>query len=143
MQSRRNFIKQSCSMCASIAGMGILASQFSGCAPLPMCKGDICKGVISVPLSSFTDKNKIVIVRNKQLEFDILLVKQTEDIYYALLMKCTHQENPLTANPSGLFCSTHGSTFDLHGNVTKEPALNPLKKFKTKVNNSSIEIVLE
>lgn len=143
MQSRRNFIKQSCTLCASIAGMGILTSQLSSCTALPMCKGDICKGVISVPIISFTDKNKIVIVRNKQLDYDILLVKLTDDKYEALLMKCTHQDNPLTANQNGLFCSAHGSTFDLNGMVTKEPALNPLKKFKTKVNNSSIEIVLE
>lgn len=101
------------------------------------------KGTIKVPLSSFIDKNKVLIVRNEQTVFDILLVKISDTNYNALLMQCTHQDNPLTATKSGLFCSAHGSTFDLQGNVTKEPALSPLKKFKTEVNNSFIEIFLD
>jgi cytochrome b6-f complex iron-sulfur subunit len=55
-------------------------------------------------------------------------------------MKCTHQDNPLTVNSTGLYCTAHGSTFDLQGNVTKEPALHALKKYKTELNESSIVI---
>jgi Rieske Fe-S protein len=55
-------------------------------------------------------------------------------------MKCTHQDNPLTATQTGFFCSAHGSTFDLKGNVTKEPALRPLKKYTTEIKESSILI---
>jgi Rieske Fe-S protein len=84
----------------------------------------------------------MVLVRNPKLEFDILLIRINENSYNALLMKCTHQDNALTANKSGLYCSAHGSTFDLEGNVTKEPALTPLKKFKTEVSNSSVTINL-
>lgn len=94
---------------------------------------------MTVPLSSFTEKNKMVIVRSGELEFDILVVKSA-NAYHALQMKCSHQDNPLTANASGLFCSAHGSTFDLEGNVTKEPALKPLKKYKTEWNASSVLI---
>ena len=83
----------------------------------------------------------MVIVRNKNMEYDILLIK-SGNTYTALQMKCTHQDNPLTVNSSGLFCASHGSVFDLNGNVTKEPALQPLKKYNTQINDSEIQIKL-
>ena len=143
MQDRRDFIKQSCLLCAGIAGMGLLTSQLSGCAPLPIYKGEVEKDFIIVPISNFTDKINILIVRSTKLDFDILVVKLDDGNYNAMLMKCTHQDNALTASKNGLFCSTHGSAFDLQGNVTKEPALRPLKKFKTEIINSSIQIFIK
>lgn len=137
MTSRRSFIKQSCTICLGGFALGWL----SACAAIPVIKTENTKGLVTVPLSSFTEKNNSVIVRNSQLEFDILVVKSGSS-YQALQMKCTHQDNPLTASSSGLFCSAHGSTFDLRGNVTKEPALVPLKKYSTELNESTIIINL-
>lgn len=139
MTSRRDFIKQSCTVCLSGLTLGWLTTQLSACAPIPVIKADQTKGAISIALTSFTEKNNMVIVRNGQLEFDILVVKSANS-FQAVEMKCTHQDNPLTVNSSGLFCSAHGSTFDLNGNVTKEPALKPLKKYKTELQESSIRI---
>jgi Rieske Fe-S protein len=140
MQTRRNFIKQSCSLCVGAIGLGVLASQLSSCAPLPIYKAESDQDIINVPLTSFTELNNMVIVRNSKMDFDILVVKLANGNYNALLMKCTHQESSLTANKTGLFCSLHGSSFDLQGNVTKEPALQPLKKFTTLLTNASIQI---
>ena len=140
MQNRRDFIKRSCTLCLGIAGLGVLSSQLSSCAPLPIYNGEVNNDLITVPLTSFTDQNNLVIVRNQKMDFDILVVKSGDGTYNAMLMKCTHQDNPLTANKSGLFCSAHGSTFDIQGNVTKEPALSPLKKFNIKFDNSSVII---
>jgi Rieske Fe-S protein len=139
MKSRREFIKESCTLCAGGLLLGWLTTQLSSCAMLPVMKVESTKGLIKVPFSAFTEKNNAVIVRNSQLEFDILLVK-SGNTFNALQMKCSHQDNPLTANASGLFCSAHGSTFDLQGNVTKEPALQPLKKYKTELTESTIII---
>jgi Rieske Fe-S protein len=58
-------------------------------------------------------------------------------------MKCTHQENALTATPEGLHCSAHGSSFDLEGRVTKEPALAPLQRFAVKLENDHLSINLK
>ncbi len=140
MQNRRTFIKQSCGLCLGAVGLGMLATQLAGCAPLPIYKSDGDKNNITVPFTAFTEKSNMVIVRKPNQEFDILLIKRADGGYQAMLMKCTHQDNPLTVNQSGLFCSAHGSTFDLNGEVTKEPALQPLRKFKTEVNGSSIII---
>jgi cytochrome b6-f complex iron-sulfur subunit len=139
MNNRRDFIKQSCTLCLSVIGLGAVATQLSSCAPLPIYKSEMDKDLITVPLSSFTDNN-MLIVRNNKMDFDILLVKNADATYNALYMKCTHQDNPLTAGKNNLFCASHGSTFDLQGNVTQEPALASLKKFKTEISNSSILI---
>ncbi len=140
MKTRRAFIKQSCAVCAAGLTLGWLTTQLTSCvSALPIVKAENKQGVISVPLSSFDEKINTVIVRNGQLEFDILVVKSGET-FHALQMKCTHQDNPLTATASGLFCSVHGSTFDLDGNVTKEPALRALKKYKTELTEDSIVI---
>jgi Rieske Fe-S protein len=135
MTSRREFIKQSCGICLGSFAL----SWLSACAAIPVIKTEPTKGSITIPISAFTEKNNSVIVRNNQLEFDILVVK-SGNTFNALQMKCTHQDNPITASSTGLFCSAHGSTFDLQGNVTKEPALHPLKKYKTEINESSILI---
>ena len=139
MQSRREFIRRSCTVCAGLVGLGVLATQLGGCAPLPVYKGRAEKGLIAVPLSSFTDKNNIVIVRSEKLDFDIAVVKNGS-AYTAFLMKCTHQDNPVTATKTGFYCPSHGSAFDLAGNVTQEPALRPLKKFTTQTDHSSVLI---
>jgi Rieske Fe-S protein len=138
---RRNFIKSSCALCAGALGAGFISSTITGCATLPIYKAVTVKDKMSIPLSSFNDNN-VLIVRNNKMESDILLVKKSESEVSALLMNCTHQDNALTATKNGLFCPAHGSAFDLHGNVIKEPALNPLKKFKTEINNQVITINL-
>jgi Rieske Fe-S protein len=140
MQNRRDFIKQSCTLCLGIVGLSALTTQLAGCAPMPIYKGESVNGLITVPFTSFTETNKIVIVRNVHLDWDIVLVKVSDTEYQAVQMKCTHQDNPLTATQSGFFCSAHGSTFDLKGNVTKEPALRPLKKYVTEIKETAVLI---
>ena len=95
---------------------------------------------MDVPLTSFVESN-LVIVRDLQMPFDILLVKKSEQEYNAIYMKCSHEENPLTATKTGLYCSSHGSSFDLDGKVLKEPAPKPLTTFETKLNENSISIL--
>lgn len=124
MVNRRTFIKTSCVVCAT----GLL-SQLTACAPaLPTFKTKIAGSSINVPLTFFETSN-LAIVRDNQAEFDILLVKKSEELFEAIYMKCSHRENPLTATETGLYCSAHGSIFDLDGNVKKEPATAPLQKF--------------
>ena len=142
MKNRRDFIKQSCNLCLGIVGIGALVTQVSSCAPLPVYKTITANGTMSVPVASFTENNAIVIVRNPDLQYDIALIKKTATDYTALQLQCTHQANSLTATKTAFICPSHGSTFDLEGKVMKEPALLPLKKYKTKLINASIIINL-
>lgn len=142
MQNRRSFIKQSCALCISAIGLGAVVSQLSSCAPIIVFKGEIQQKKISVPFSTFTEFNNMLIVRNNQLSFDILLIKKSDGTFTALEMKCSHQDNPLTVNKTGLFCASHGSSFDFDGKVLKEPALLPIKKYNVEIENLIVQIIL-
>lgn len=136
---RRLFIKSSCKACLGVAIAGTALTLLEGCASLPLYKTKADNGVLSVPESQFAE-TKQLIVRNMQMDYDIFLVKKDDQNYTALYMQCSHRDQPLTATENGLHCTTHGSSFDLDGNVLKEPATAPLKQFKTETKNSLIHI---
>lgn len=142
MHNRREFIKQSCTLCLGVLGVGIISTQLTSCSPLPIYKTASIEKIINVPLNSFNQEVNFLIVRDTNLQFDIALIKKTETDYNALELRCTHQTNSLTATKTGFLCAAHGSTFDLEGKVTKEPALIPLKKYKTELTSTSIIINL-
>lgn len=139
---RREFIRSSCVSCLTASALGLTLSQLTSCAPaLPTFKTSFKNNLIKVPAGSFVESN-LLIVRDMQVDFDILLVKKSETEYNAIYMKCSHQANAVTATRTGLYCSSHGSAFDLDGNVTREPATAPLQRFKTEVIEQDIVITL-
>jgi Rieske Fe-S protein len=139
---RRDFIKEACGYCAMAAGLGVVLNSLSSCASMPVYKAIDEQGALMIPVSSFTTANTLV-VRNARLEYDILLVKKNEQEFHALYMMCTHQDNPLTATNTGLFCASHGSSFDLEGRVTKAPANKPLRTFPVQRINDFIRINIQ
>ena len=126
---RRAFIKQGCMNCLALAGAGALLS-LEGCASLPVVKVEAAEGArtIAGPGASIGPAG-MAIVRGRSLSNDILVVRNAEGAYDALLMRCTHQDQPLTATRSGLHCSSHGSGFDLKGNVLLGPAERSLTRY--------------
>lgn len=139
MISRRNFIKTGCTACMLAAAGASLLESCS--APLPLIKPAAGNGKqLTIATDSFaTGKGNLLVVRSPQLEYDILLVKEA-DTYKALYLRCTHEGVGLTPASNKIFCSAHGSQFDLDGNVVREPALRPLKTFPTEVINNQIII---
>ncbi|MBL7764175.1 MAG: Rieske (2Fe-2S) protein [Chitinophagaceae bacterium] len=136
---RRIFIKQGCAACMGLVGASML---LEGCSSgLPLVKASQQNEVLTIPLNKFSGNSNLLIVRSSSLESDILLVKNQEG-YKALNLKCTHEGVGLTATDKKIFCSAHGSSFDFDGNVLKEPALKPLKQFRTEVSNGNIIIHL-
>jgi Rieske Fe-S protein len=134
MMERRKFIKNSAlGTCALLGGTSIL---LSACASLPLVKVKGNDKVLTIKASEFLTGNKIL-VRNNQLEFDILLHKLNDSEYRAIYLKCTHQEQPLTVGVGQLSCASHGSTFDMEGKVIKAPAKQDLLKFKTSVSDDN------
>lgn len=126
---RRAFLKQGCFACLAFAGAGALLS-LEACGSLPVVKVEPTEGarMVSLPLASI-GPDGLAIVRSRALRNDILVVRKAEGTYDALLMRCTHQDQPLTATRSGLHCASHGSTFDLKGNVLAAPAERPLTRY--------------
>lgn len=139
---RRDFIKSTCLTCAGAVGLSSIPVLFSSCHPLPSLQLITKNSIIEVPFNSFQPANPLLIIKNPGLEFDILLIKNKDSSFNALYMQCTHENQPLTANKTGLFCPSHGSAFDFNGVVTLQPATKNLKKFKTEVGSENILIHL-
>ncbi|WP_377116727.1 QcrA and Rieske domain-containing protein [Mucilaginibacter litoreus] len=98
--------------------------------------------LIKINADSFgPGKGNMLVLRTKQLEYDILLIKNAEN-YKALYLRCTHEGVGLTPAANKIFCSAHGSVFDLDGKVVKEPALRPLQSYPTELINNQIIIHL-
>src|SRR5688572_13387788 len=109
---RRKFIKLSCAHCIGTAFYATFVASLSSCSSsLPVVRAQNEQQQLKVPEASFNAGN-MIIVRHKQLEYDVLLIKNSEQHYTALQMKCTHQDNSLVATKNGLFCTAHGSSFD-------------------------------
>ncbi|MCC6290124.1 MAG: Rieske (2Fe-2S) protein [Chitinophagaceae bacterium] len=125
--------------CAAIMGAGLLLESCG--SSMHMYKAQVNDKKIVVPLHEFPADKNMIVVRSKDMENDILLVKK-DDHYNALYLQCTHEGVGLSATDKKIVCTAHGSVFDFDGNVLKEPALKPLKMFKTSVIDNSLIISL-
>lgn len=139
---RREFIKGGCKACMAVMAGVSIASFLESCATGRIVKTEIKDNRIIVLKSEFIPENKFVMVRASTLSYDIMLYKVSETQYNALLMQCTHYDNPVYANNREIFCPSHGSKFDFNGKVTQEPATTNLKSYKTEIGNDAITIIL-
>lgn len=138
---RREFIKQSCFACMAL-GAGAVIPSLSSCTTLPIVKTDIESKKIIIDPASFTDGAQSILVRAKKLDHDILVIKNPDNTYRALYMRCTHNQFSLSCNKSQIFCTSHGAEFDFEGNVTKGPAVKKLLSFPIILENGKIIIAI-
>jgi len=115
-----------------MASTGMLMNFISACASSQIFKTSIDDKKIQVPISLFT-QTPLLIVRPKEFGYDIALRKESNEVFTALLLQCTHADNPLLSTGNGFQCNLHGSRFDINGKVTKGPAELSLTKFKTEI----------
>ena len=126
---RRNFIKNGCKGCVA-AGIGLSWLSMASCSVTKVVKAEPQNSTLSIDIQLFAE-NKSILLRTMQLEHDILVQKRNT-IYTAIYLQCSHRNNPVYANPSGIVCNLHGSQFDLNGNVKVGPATESLKQFSLK-----------
>jgi nitrite reductase/ring-hydroxylating ferredoxin subunit len=139
---RRKFIKTGCGLCAGAMSLSVLGNLLQGCKPSGLIyRTESTNGLISIPVDQLSAKEYLV-VRAPQLEYDILLVKESDTAFHALPMQCTHRQQPLVVTSTGLICNEHGSHFDLDGNVTRDPATRPLRKYQAELLANNILIHL-
>ncbi len=138
MMQRRDFIKQTCFACVGIA---TISSLLESCgAPKSILKTNIENNQIKIPLESFAN-TKSQIIQNKQLPYQILLIKNN-DHFNAIQLRCTHNEFALNFVGNKIVCNAHGSEFNLNGKVIKPPAEVDLTQYKTTVENNFVIINL-
>jgi len=140
MVNRRNFVRQTAAWCIV---PGVVASLLNSCkTAATFTSNSVVPGIIQVPLSAFVEGSDRINVRDKRLEFDVLLLKKPNNEYKAIYMKCTHYDNPLVASSTSIYCNSHGSQFDMDGKVMKDPATEPLRIFPAKVEGDFIQILI-
>lgn len=137
---RRAFLTSSCSVCA-LAGAGLLAGSLSSCASLPVYSTEMTGSAIEIPISLFSSQ-PLQLVKAAGLQYEIAVEKK-EGSYRALLLRCTHAENPLTFTGSRFMCPLHGSVFDEDGRVLKGPAERPLKNLATSIQGDQLTILID
>lgn len=137
---RRDFIKQACGLCASLVGISLVLPAVTACSPLKTVMGVVKQGTIDVALSNFTEENNMVIVRNNDFDYDLVVVKYPDGNYRSFQLQCTHRANPLVATKTGFFCNLHGSKYALDGSVTQAPATTNLKEYNLQVSTDKITI---
>lgn len=140
---RREFIKSSCNVCLLLTA-GLILPILPGCGPAAyqVIHSDIVDDKIAIPLTTFT-QSPLQVVRPKGWLYAIAVRKKDDNTYSALLMKCTHQDNQLTASGNGFTCSLHGSAFNTEGTVTKGPAERALKQYSVSVDKNNLIIYLK
>ena len=136
---RRDFLRSSCNACLLVA-TGLLMPALSGCGPsFQVLSTEIKEDRITVPAESFA-KGPLVLVRPKGWYYSIALRKKEDNTYTALLLKCTHQDNQLTASSDGFSCSLHGSAYNKEGHVTKGPAERALITYPVTIESDQLII---
>ena len=141
---RRDFIKGTCRICLLGSAVAIAGNSLTGCSPAAsnvLLKPTIIDDKITVPLTIF-EKSNLQIVTPKKFPYEIAIEKKQDGTYNALLLSCTHYENPLTPTGNGYNCSAHGSKFTTNGEVIKGPAEHSLKQLKTILSSTDVSILL-
>jgi Rieske Fe-S protein len=129
--------------------VGSVLPIVSGCQSTYYTAGTMEPNGISVLKSEFKYLKKdqelirsYIIVRNDSMEFPLYVYRFSDTEYSALLMKCTHQGNELSASGDHLTCSAHGSEFNNKGVVAQGPAEKNLRIFTVRTDNNKIFIDL-
>ncbi len=138
--NRRDFIKKSCALCASLIGVSIILPALNSCSTLQTVNLLPEKNSFTLAKNAFIGADKIVIIQSNSLDFSIAVVKNSETEYKAFDMQCTHLANPLIATKSGFFCNAHGSAFTLEGKPKNPPASFNLKEFAIEQNEEVLII---
>jgi Rieske Fe-S protein len=122
-------------------GGGMLMGDFIGCSTDMVYKTSVQNNTLNVPVSLFS-KSNFQIVQPGDFGYNLALTRKPDGSFSALVLRCTHADNPLTATGKAYRCSLHGSTFDLDGDVTHGPAQFALQRLKTELSGDTISVFL-
>lgn len=140
---RRNFISLSCKSCMAVAFAGSISSVLESCGGASsIYKTELKNDALQVPTSQFQPNQNYLLVRNAEMEYDIVVIKN-ENSYRAFYLQCTHENQPLNVNDKNIRCSSHGSIFGFDGKVVNGPADKPLQEYSTQVENGFITIKIK
>ncbi|MNQ95658.1 Cytochrome b6-f complex iron-sulfur subunit [compost metagenome] len=83
-----------------------------------------------------------IVSKVEGINYPIIIYKNLDETYSALLLRCSHQGAELNVNGDVLTCSAHGSEFGKNGEVIQGPAEQQLTAFKVQTDAQNIYIQL-
>lgn len=143
---RKEFLKICGFSCLGIVGLsGVLQS----CATSHYATSKVKDNQLIVSKKEFEindgDKTRYrsyIISKVEGINYPIIIYKNLNDNYTALLLRCSHQGAELTVNGDLLTCSAHGSEFGKNGEVLQGPAEQQLTAFKVQTDAQNIYLQL-
>lgn len=118
---RRSFLLTGCQACAALAVLPALTTLES-CSSAKAATGMVEEnGKVTLPLADLGTEGR-AIIKPKAVSDPVMVVKQADGTYAALLLRCPHKGGPLKDKGAVLECDWHHSTFDLAGKVQNGPA---------------------
>lgn len=143
---RKEFLRQCGFACLGMLGGGAL---LEGCGTAKMVNGDLKDTRLTVPLSRFAAQKgsraaykRYIVVRNEGLNYPIVIYRQSDTDYTALLLRCSHQQAELNVSGELLTCPAHGSEFNSKGEAVQGPADAGLRQFPVHTDAQNLHIEL-
>ena len=133
--NRNEFLKICGGACMGLVG---ISTTLQSCATQNLIQGNLNNNILEISKSEFIktskDETKIkyrkyILVHSSKVEKPIVVYRENDSSFSALLLSCTHQGNQLDVSGDVVTCSAHGSEFDKQGNVLLGPAENKLTNF--------------
>lgn len=143
---RKEFLKVCGFSCLSIFGLsGIIQS----CGTTHYANSNLQGNrlVISKKEFEIAEKETIkyrshIVSKVEGINYPIVIYRNQNEDYSALLLRCSHQGAELTVSGDVLTCSAHGSEFAKNGTVIQGPAEEQLTSFKVQTDAQNIYIQL-
>lgn len=143
---RKEFLKTCGYACVGLVG---LSAFLQSCTATQYVQGTVTNQVLQVSKNDFlkikddkTIVRKYILVKPQESSYPLVVYRNSDNSYTALLLRCTHQDNELSVNGDMLTCSAHGSEFDRNGLVLQGPAEDKLKSFPVTSDENNIYIRL-
>ena len=143
-QSRRDFLKMLGTSLASVTVVGFVAPIINSCGNPVGPGSQVAPFNISVDVSSLTQNNQALRTSTPDSN-SLLIVRQNASSYITLLLICPHAlcgGNSMIQSGSIIYCTCHGSTFDLSGQVTQGPSQSNLVTYSTVYNSSTRKVTI-
>ena len=143
---RKDFIHDCGFACLGLLGVSALLES---CSTTKAVKGQLTDKRLTIALTEFlvkksdqTGYKRYIIVRNEAFNYPIVVYRESDTQYTALLLRCSHQQNELNVSGELLTCPAHGSEFNARGEVMRGPADQKLRQFPTSTDAQNLYIDL-
>jgi Rieske Fe-S protein len=144
--NRKEFIKVCGGSCLAVVGISLLTQNCKSThyvqAAADNDKLEVSKSDFMIMKNGEQSFRRSIIVKSDKLDYPLVVYRNDENNYTALLLRCTHQGLELNVAGDLITCSAHGSEFGKTGEIITGPAEQRLRSFPVMTDEKNIYIKL-